>query len=193
MSDSPVLTPSLTLVKIFFFLVLLCVIVMVYGYTLIEEIEILSRTREQPIALKVRTVIPPFLFMIPAFAILIFGFLKQLVGRFSNHMQQRGIMIIICCFPLFILAWWLYSWQLNNWLEGQGYTSCPWYTGATLGAPTIWLKASDYCIEEGYPVRTELLDWLEAQRQQGTTPTVEEFKLHQEKILAQYQQKYSQW
>ncbi len=191
MPDSPVQIPSIPLGKIIFFLVLLCVIVTGYGYALIEEIEILSRTGEQPVALKVRSVIPPFLFMMPAFFVLIFGLWQRLLGRFSNHRQQQGIMVIICCFPLFILAWWLYYWQLNNWLEDKGYTSCAWYTGATLGAPTIWLKASGYCIEEGYPVRTELLDWLETQRQQGVTPTVEEFKLHQEKIFTQYQRKYS--
>jgi hypothetical protein len=52
--------------------------------------------------------------------------------------------------------------------------------------------ASDpgYCIENGYLVRIELLEWLKQQRLSGKTPSIEDFEKQLEFMLSEYHQKY---
>lgn len=97
-------------------------------------------------------------------------------GDISEKSMRRGLFVIIGCFPLFLITWWIYSWQLSDKLESEGYSICHWYSGASLGAPKIWLSDPGYCIEDGYLVRIELLEWLKQQRLSGKTPSIEVFE-----------------
>ncbi|ODS13361.1 hypothetical protein BCD66_14300 [Pseudoalteromonas tetraodonis] len=73
-------------------------------------------------------------------------------------------------------------------LKVKGYSICHWYSGASLGAPKIWLSDPSYCIENVYLVRVELLEWLKQQRLSGKTPSIEVFEKQLELMLSEYHQ-----
>ena len=46
------------------------------------------------------------------------------------------------------------------------------------------------CIEEGYQVRIDLLDWFELKYQQGVTPTIEMVTMKQQQLLSDYNERF---
>lgn len=168
----------------------LCLIITLYAYSFILEIRTLSLISENVISLRIKPVVIPLIVMMPAFIVLIYGIYQRIHGDISANSMRKGIFIIIGCFPLFLVAWWVYSWQLSNKLESEGYSICNWYSGVSLGAPKIWLSDPSYCIEDGYLVRIELLEWLKQQRLSGKTPSIEVFEKQLEFMLSEYHQKH---
>lgn len=176
--------------KAVFFIVLLVLIIIGYFYTLFAEIAMLKRVYEQSVLLKIRTVVVPLIVMMPAFVVLIWGVVRRLKNKASAKNQKAGLFIIIGCFPLFLIGWMIYSWQLTAWLHDNGYKECGWYAGASLGAPKVMVNNQGLCIEEGYQVRIDLLDWFEEQYQQGITPTVEMVTTKQQQLLSDYHERF---
>lgn len=150
----------------------------------------LKRVYEQAVLLKVRTVVVPLIVMMPAFGVLTWGINCRLREKTSAHNQKVGLFIIIGCFPLFLIGWMIYSWQLTAWLHDKGYKECGWYAGASLGAPKVMVNNQGLCIEEGYQVRIDLLDWFEVQYQQGITPTVDMVTTKQQQLLSDYHERF---
>ena len=150
----------------------------------------LKRVYEQAVLLKVRTVVVPLIVMMPAFGVLTWGINCRLREKTSAHNQKVGLFIIIGCFPLFLIGWMIYSWQLTAWLHDKGYKECGWYAGASLGAPKVMVNNQGLCIEEGYQVRIDLLDWFEVQYQQGITPTVNMVTTKQQQLLSDYHERF---
>ncbi|MBU2971344.1 hypothetical protein KO527_18540 [Pseudoalteromonas sp. C2R02] len=173
-----------------FFIALLTLIIIGYFYTLYDEITMLKRVYEDTALLKIRTSVIPLIMMMPALAVLIWGIGCRLVDKVSERSQKNGLFIIIGCFPLFLIGWAIYSWQVMNWLDDNGYTQCSSYSGVTMGAPKIMVNNPSFCIEDGYQVRIELLDWFEEQYLQGVTPTVEMVSDKQEKLLSNYNERF---
>lgn len=173
-----------------FFIALLTLIIIGYFYTLYDEITMLKRVYEDAALLKVRTSVIPLIIMMPSPAVLIWGIGCRLAGKVSKRSQKNGLFIIIGCFPLFPIGWAIYSWQVMNWLDDNGYTQCSSYSGATMGAPNIMVNNPSFCIEDGYQIRIELLDWFEEQYLQGVTPTVEMVSDKQEKLLSNYNERF---
>lgn len=46
------------------------------------------------------------------------------------------------------------------------------------------------CIEEGYQVRVDLLDWFEDKHQQGVIPTIEMVTTKQQQLLLDYNERF---
>ena len=168
----------------------LCLIITLYAYSFKLEISTLSLIAENVMSLKIKPVVIPLIVMMPTFFVLIYGIYQRMHGDISEKSMRRGLFVIIGCFPLFLITWWIYSWQLSDKLESEGYSICHWYSGASLGAPKIWLSDPSYCIEDGYLVRIELLEWLKQQRLSGKTPSIEVFEKQLEFMLSEYHQKY---
>lgn len=172
------------------FIVLLALSIIGYFYTLFDEIAMLKRVYEQAVLLKVRTVVIPLIIMMPVLGVLIWGITCRLRNKVSVQNRNKGLLVIIGCFPVFLISWLLYSWQLTSWLHNNGYGECGWYSGASLGAPQIMVNNLDLCIEEGYQVRIDLLDWFEMEYQQGVTPTVEMATTKQQQLLSDYNERF---
>lgn len=172
------------------YIVLLILIIVGYFYTLFDEVAMLKRVYQQSALLQIRTAVVPLIAMMPAFGVLIWGISKRLNNKVSTRSPKRGLFIIITCFIMFLIGWVIYSWQLMSWLQGNGYTECSWYSGASLGAPQIMVNNAELCIEEGYQVRIELLDWFELQHQQGIIPTLEMVATKQQQLLLDYRQRF---
>ncbi|NMH64710.1 hypothetical protein [Shewanella salipaludis] len=173
-----------------FFIVLLLLVIAGYVYSLFSELSMLARVHEQGTLIKIRTSIPPLLVMMPALAVLIRGIACRLRRPESERAQKKGLYFIIASFPVFLLVWAVYSWQLGNWFDDNGYTECTWYSGATLGAPKIMLSDPGYCVKQGYQIRIELIDWFETQHNSGINPSLEAFTQKQQQLLADYKKRF---
>ncbi len=173
-----------------FFIVLLALGIIGYFYTLFDEIAMLKRVYEQGVLLKVRTAVIPLIMMMPALGVLIWGIACRLKNKVSAQNRKLGLLVVIGCFPVFLMAWLLYSWQLTSWLHDNGYVECGWYSGASLGAPKIMVNNLGLCIEEGYQVRIDLLNWFEKEYQQGVTPTIEMVIMKQQQLLSDYNERF---
>ncbi|WP_159821472.1 hypothetical protein [Colwellia sp. 20A7] len=174
-----------------FFIVVLTLSIIGYFYTLFDEIAMLERVNEQSVLLKIRTAVIPLIVMMPALCILIWGIFCRLKNRVLAQKQKMGLFVIIACFPMFLIVWLIYSWQLTSWLHDKGYTECSWYSGASLGAPKIMMNNVGLCLDEGYQVRVELLDWFEEQYKQGVTPTIDTVIIKQQQLLLDYNDRFN--
>ena len=54
----------------------------------------------------------------------------------------------------------------------------------------VMVKRQDFCIEEGYRIKTELLDWFETQYQEKRTITAEMVRLKQQELYESHQSRY---
>jgi hypothetical protein len=161
-----------------------------YFYTLFDEIVMLKRVYEHSALLQVRTVVLPLIVMMPALGVLIWGIACRLRNKVSSQNNRVGLFVIIVSFPVFLMGWAIYTWQVTSWLHDKGYNECSWYSGASLGAPKIMVYNLELCIEDGYQVRIDLLDWFEMQYQQGITPTREMAKTKQQQLLSDYNERF---
>ena len=114
----------------------------------------------------------PFIFLAPAYLTMLAMFVKRLKGTATAKDSSTTIKVILVNFPVFILAHWLLVWQQSNWLLDKGYHKCPWYSGSTIGAPTVWVFNPNYCYKSGFKVRIELMEWASqmAKENKNITP-----------------------
>lgn len=172
------------------FIGFLIICILGYFHTLVDEIAMLKRVYEQSVLLQIRTAIVPLIMMMPALGVLIWGIASRLRNKASVESNKRGLIFIITCFFMFLIGWVIYNWQLTNWLHDKGYTECSWYSGASFGAPQIMVNNPELCIEEGYQVRIELLDWFEVKYQQGVKPNFEMVTTKQQQLLLDYNKRF---
>lgn len=126
----------------------------------LEELNIFSLIDLRYTVIKEKSLIPALIFGLPTIAAIMYLLLLQILSKATPKTTKSGIKFIIFSFPLLLLAVFIYPWQVSRYIENQGYSVCQYYSGATLGAPTIWVKSPSYCIDDGYQVRIELVDWL---------------------------------
>ena len=120
-------------------ILLLCGAIVMFVFVLTSEIGMLNRVFEEAALISVRSVVPPLIFMMPAFIVLIVGIYDQMKQRASVQKQKIGMVIIVSCFILFFLVWVTYHLKLMSWLAENEYSKCQWYSGATLGASIVTL------------------------------------------------------
>lgn len=97
----------------------LCLIITLYAYSFKLEISALSLIAENVISLKIKPAVIPLIVMMLAFFVLIYGIYQRMHGDISEKSMRRGLFVVIGCFPLFLITWWIYSWQLSDKLESE--------------------------------------------------------------------------
>lgn len=159
-------------------------------FSAMNEIAMLARIKQGVALVKVKTILPPLLVMLPAFLVLVWGIFLQVKQTMTPKKQKSGLIFVIACFPVFLLVWLIYNTQVMNLLGTHGYSQCQWYSGATIGAAKVMVRERDFCIKDGYQVRIDLLDWFESQHQAGQKPTVEQARNKQSELLAKYKKRF---
>lgn len=72
-----------------------------------------------------------------------------------------------------------YTYFIESKIKSEGYTVCNSYS--TSRGADIWVTSQHYCIEKGYRVSSEIIDWL---KQQTTEPTPEDVIKKVDELLA---------
>jgi len=155
-----------------FFILVLCG----YGLRLIKEIAALRLVELRVVAISLDAAVVPMFVLVPAIIVLLIGFVKRWRGTMTDTEVASGVKFIIISLPLFFAVWGIYGWQQSRWLASVGYEKCQFLTGSTFGASTVWVKDKGYCIQGGYRVSGELIQWVGGQARRGADVSIEDFE-----------------
>lgn len=140
-----------------------------------EEIGIINFFSLQPPIVSVPSSIIILIAGVPTICVLMWGIGKRVLGLLKESEIQKGLKIIIINAPFVLILPLAYKWQLSSWISDQGYEHCHRLTGSTFHAPKVWVRDSEYCVDNGYDVSTDLIQWAVDQANAGNGFTADEF------------------
>jgi hypothetical protein len=87
---------------------------------------------------------------------------------------------------LAIVARFLLGFSISHYMESKGYTSCPYYSSPALMSSRIWVRSSDYCVENSGSVRKPLLNWFDSLPEFGRNVSQKDVQQKVDQLLKEY-------
>ena len=140
-----------------------------------EEVDMINFFSLHPPVVSVPSSIILVISGAPTVLIMIWAIIQRIFGTLKASQINKYFKVVIINAPFFFVVPIAYKWQLSNWISDQGYERCHRLTGSTFYASKVWVRDSDYCIDNGFDVGTDLIQWAVDQAKAGAVFTPEQF------------------
>ncbi len=129
--------------------------------------------------------IPAFI-SVPCFIALMAILLLRMRSRVPEDRIRRLLKVAIAFALLAIVARFLLGFSISHYMESKGYTSCPYYSSPALMSSRIWVRSSDYCVENSGSVRKPLLNWFDSLPEFGRNVSQKDVQQKVDQLLKEY-------
>jgi hypothetical protein len=107
-------------------------------------------------------------------------------SRVPEDLIRRLLKVAIAFAVLAIVARIVLGFSISHYMEAKGYTSCPYYSSPALMSSRIWVRSSDYCVENSGSVRKLLLNWFDSLPEFGRNVSQKDVQQKVDQLLKEY-------
>lgn len=156
----------------FIMIFVLSAFLLMVPYGIYRDFKIIQSIGLHPVAVRVPMSVIIAIVSSPAVTLLAWIAIKRafLGGILTSSLNSILKFIAYTC-PLFILSIVLSRWGYSAWLSNQGYERCYYLTGPSIYTQQVWVRGSEYCIEEGSMESDDLVKWAVEQAEVGNEVT----------------------
>ncbi len=129
--------------------------------------------------------IPAFI-SVPCFIALMVILMLRMRSKVPEDRIRRLLKVAIAFALLAIVARFLLGFSIFHYMESKGYTSCPYYSSPALMSSRIWVRSSDYCVENSGSVRKPLLNWFDSLPEFGRNVSQKNVQQKVDQLLKEY-------
>ena len=132
--------------------------------------------------------IPAFI-SVPCFIALMAILILRMRNRVPEVLIQSLLKVAIAFALLAIVVRILLGFSISHYMESKGYTSCPYYSSPALMSSRIWVRSSDFCVENSGSVRKPLLKWFDSLPAFGRNVSQKDVQQKVDQLLREYDQR----